>query len=403
MDLLRALRGLYRDRTAAHSNRVSSIELFFDLIFVFAVTQLSHLLLSHFDLAGALHATVLLLAVWWVWVYTSWTTNWLNPEKGAVRVVMFVLTALGLVMGTAIPDAFNGSGLLFAGAYVAMQIGRTTFMTLCSYSHSDTHFLNFRRVLLWMAVSGAFWLCGAFMPEYRLWLWIGALFLEYVAPSVMFYVPGLGPSQLADWDVDGEHMAERCGLFIMIALGESIVVTGESFGHSQLDRTAITAFATDFLGCAAMWWLYFGLTAHKGTRAITHDALPGRIARTAYTYVHILLVAGIIVSAVGAEQVLSEALEPARFDLALTILGGPALYLLGNAVFVYVVNGHLAPLHGLGIVVLLAGIGALAVWPDSGVAVLGIGIAATVVLGSVSLFEAVLYRWRQGRLRTRPV
>ncbi len=396
MSLTATLQSLYRDRTAKQSNRVSFIELFFDLIFVFAVTQLSHLLLAHFTLQGALQTALLLLAVWWVWMYTSWTTNWLNPETGPVRMVMFILTALGLIMSTAIPRAFTDptAGLIFAGCYVAMQVGRTLFMTTCAYAHGRGHFFNFVRVLIWMFVASGFWLAGGVLPELRLPLWSIAMFIEYIAPSLMFYVPGLGPSQMEDWDVDGEHMAERCGLFIIIALGESIVVMGESFSHLAISGVTLTAFAAGFISCVALWWLYFGLTAHKGTRAITHDALPGRLARIAYTYLHILLVGGIIVTAVGIEQVLGEATHIAHVDIALTILGGPLLYLLGNAAFIYVVVGKVAPLHVAGMLALTCGIVAVAALPVE-VSVLGLGVVATTVLSLVAVMEPVLYRYRQ--------
>ena len=403
MTLRPALLALFRDRTASHSNRVSWIELFFDLIFVFAVTQLSHLLLSHLTPMGTAQTLVLLLAVWWVWMYTSWTTNWLNPEMAPVRVCMFILSGLGLAMSTAIPQAFTGNAtaLVFAACYVAMQMGRTLFMTLVSSAHSKGHFLNFLRVLVWLALASALWIGGGLLPAQRLALWIGAIFVDYLAPWVMFYVPGLGGSEMADWDVDGEHMAERCGLFIIIALGESIVVMGDSFSHRLHDARAIMAFAVDFITCVALWWLYFGLTAHKGTRAIAGDALPGRLARVAYTYVHILLVAGIIVTAVGAEQVLALGAQPVVLATALTVLGGPALYLTGNAIFIHVINGRIAPLHAAGIAVLVSLIGCIAVGVIP-LTVIGCGATAATVLSAISIAEPAMYRWRHGKSAVKP-
>jgi len=395
MPLTSALRALYRDRAAAHGNRVASVELFFDLIFVFAVTQLSHLLLAHFTVMGFVHTALLLLAVWWVWVYTSWTTNWLDPEKGPVRWMMFALTALGLVMSTAIPRAFDDdrAGLVFAGCYVAMQVGRTVFMTLCALGHGRGHFLNFCRVLLWLVLAAAFWIGGALVPAYKLVLWSIAMGCEYIAPSIMFYVPGLGASELTDWDVDGGHMAERGGLFIMIALGETVVVIGESFGSRLLDTGSVAAFATGFVTCVALWWMYFGLTAGKGIRAISQDALPGRLARTAYTYLHILLVAGIILTAVGIEQVLTHADLAAEPGLRLTVLGGPLLYLIGNWLFIRTVSGHIAWVHAAAI----AGLAALILAPLPPVTGLGLGAIAAGVLVGVAVLEPALYRYRRRR------
>jgi len=393
MSLLTSLRALYRDRAAAHGNRVASVELFFDLIFVFAVTQLSHLLLSHFTMAGAAQTALLLLAVWWVWVYTSWTTNWLDPDKGPVRWMMFTLTGLGLVMSTAIPETFapGPAGAIFACSYVAMQVGRTVFMTLCAYAHGRNHFLNFSRVLVWLAVAAALWIAGAFVPAWRLPLWALALICDYGAPLAMFYVPGLGPSQMADWDVDGGHMAERCGLFIMIALGETIVEIGESLAGRTIDGATTAAFAIGFITCVALWWMYFGLTAEKGARAIARDALPGRLARTAYTYLHILLAAGIILTAVGTERVLNGAHLATASGLKLSVLGGPALYLIGNGLFIHAVSSHVARLHVVGVVI-LAG---LAVWPGFDVSPLAVGAIAAAILIGVATFEPILYRYRQ--------
>ncbi len=395
MSLLPALRALYRDRTLPNANRVASVELFFDLIFVFAITQLSHLLLSHFTVTGAMQTLLLLLAVWWVWVYTSWTTNWLDPEKGPVRWMMFILAALGLVMSTAIPQAFSDdrAGMIFAGCYVTMQLGRTGFTTLCAYSRGHGHFLNFLRVMVWLIVAAAFWIAGALVPGQKLVLWGIAIGCEYAAPWAMFYVPGLGPSQLADWDVDGGHMAERSGLFIMIALGETVVEIGESFGSRSIDLLTVVAFATGFVTCVALWWLYFGLTAEKGARAISRDAFPGRLARTVYTYLHIVLAAGIILTAVGCQQVLTHTQLADDPGMRLTVLGGPALYLIGNALFIRAVTGQIARLHVLGIVVLLA----LALLPGLTLSPMQQGVAAAIILIGVAVFDPVLYRRRMQR------
>ena len=398
---LDSLRVLFRDRAAANSGRVSSIELFFDLIFVFAVTQLSHLLLAHFTLLGAAQTLMLLLAVWWVWIDTSWATNWLNPETGPMRIVMFALMALGVIMSAVIPHAFTGAtaGLVFAGTFVAMQLGRTGFVTLCMWSHGPAGFWNMVRVLLWMCLSAVAWIAGGLLPDQRLWLWGVALFIDYLAPSLMFYVPGLGTSQLTDWDIDGGHMAERCGLFIIIALGESVVVMGESFSHLPLGLVTLAAFVVDFATCIGLWWIYFGLAATKASRAITSAQVPGDLARIGYTYLHILLAAGIIVTAVGMEQVLTDALEPARLELGLTILGGPALFLGGNALFITLVARKIAPLHLSGVVV-LGGLAALLAAGFGGLNVLGMGAVSAVVLGIIAIFEPL---WYIRRLKARAV
>ena len=212
--------------------RVTNAELFFDLVFVFAVTQLSHTLLHHFTPLGAVQVTLLFLAVWWVWVYTTWVTNWLDPDQTPVRILLFLLMLGGLVLSTSIPTAFEGRGLWFAGAYAAMQVGRTAFWLLATPKHRTLVRHNAIRILIWLCVSAVFWISGGLAEgEKRLYLWIVALAIEYVSPAARFWTPGLGFSSVEAWAVEGGHMAERCSLFIIIALGEAVVVSGATFAE----------------------------------------------------------------------------------------------------------------------------------------------------------------------------
>jgi low temperature requirement protein LtrA len=209
-------RVLVPDRQA----RVTNAELFFDLVFVFAVTQLSHTLLHHFTPLGAVQVTLLFLAVWWVWVYTTWVTNWLDPEQMPVRILLFLLMLGGLVLSMSIPKAFEERGLWFAGAYAAMQIGRTTFWLLATPKHRTPVRHNAIRILVWLCCSAVFWILGGLAEgETRLYLWIAALAIEYVSAAVRFWTPRLGFSSVEAWAVEGSHMAERCAGFIIIALG----------------------------------------------------------------------------------------------------------------------------------------------------------------------------------------
>src|SRR4051812_197127 len=140
-------------RSRSSHVRVTNVELFFDLVFVFAVTQLSHTLLEHRDLAGALQVTFLLLSVWWVWMYTCWFTNWIDPDKPAVRMMMFVLMLAGLGLSASIPHAFGHDGydgLMFACAYGFMQVVRTAFLLRALHGHDVRNFHNMRRILLWL-------------------------------------------------------------------------------------------------------------------------------------------------------------------------------------------------------------------------------------------------------------
>ena len=297
---------------------------------------------------------MLLLAVWWVWIGTSWVTNWLDPERVTVRMMMFALMAAGLVLSAAIPQAFGERGMAFAVAYVAMQVGRSLFMAGALRGRSESNYRNFQRVAVWMAFSGLFWLAGGLLGgSWRLGLWAVGAVIDYLGPTQGFRVPGLGRSTTADWDVEGGHLAERCGLFVIIALGESVLVAGETFSRLAWTGEASAALATVFLGTVALWAVYFNLGAERARRTIVASDDPGALARAAYTYVHLVIVAGIILVAVGGEAVLAHPFGHAEAGTTAVILGGPALYLAGNALFKRESAPRLPLSH-------LAGIGALA-------------------------------------------
>jgi low temperature requirement protein LtrA len=379
---------LLRVRGGHEASRVTFVELFFDLVFVFAVTQLSHSLLEHLTAGGLLQTTLLFLAVWWVWIYTSWVTNWLDPDKAPVRLMLFALMLAGLVLSTSIPEAFETKALPFAAAYVFMQVGRCLFTLWALKGHSPNNYRNFQRITSWLAFAGVFWIAGAFAEGgWRIGLWLMALVTEYVSPSLRFWTPGLGASTTADWDVSGAHMAERCGLFIILALGESILVTGSSFGKLPWTSATITAFAAAFLGSVAMWWIYFNIGAERASRHIAASSDPGQIARLSYTYLHIPLVAGIIVAAVGDELMLAHPADPADVKAAAVLLGGPALYLAGNLIFKRATANSRGLSHMIGLSLL-----ALLTTVATSMDLLTLGGATTLVLVIVAVWETRSFR-----------
>src|SRR5690348_1544416 len=191
---------LHRVIVPNQHSRVTYAELFFDLVFVYAVTQISHLLLARFTELGAVQTTLLFLAIWWVWVYTTWITNWLNPELTPVRILLFLLMLGGLVLSMSIPVAFEERGLWFAGAYAAMQIGRTAFWLLATPKSRTLVRHNAIRILVWLCASAVLWLLGGlYEDETRLYLWVAALAIEYVSAAVRFWTPGLGFSAVEAW------------------------------------------------------------------------------------------------------------------------------------------------------------------------------------------------------------
>jgi low temperature requirement protein LtrA len=312
---------------------VTFVELFFDLVFVFAVTQLSHLLLDHLSVRGALQTLLLLIAIWWAWIYTTWITNWFNPDHPAVRLMLLGIMLASLIMSAALPEAFADRGLLFAVAYSAIQVGRTGFAVLALGTEPALR-LNFIRILAWFLFSGVLWIAGGFADGgTREALWVAAVLIDVVAPISGFATPGLGRSGVSDWTIAGGHLAERCGLFMIVALGESILVTGATFAAGEITLATVTALLLAFAGSVSLWWIYFDRSAGWADAIIAAAPDPGRLGRSAYTYFHLPMVAGIIVAAVGDELTIA---HPGRHgDTALTAvaMGGPALFLAGYALF----------------------------------------------------------------------
>jgi low temperature requirement protein LtrA len=380
--------GLLRDRGANGETRVGYIELFFDLVYVFAITQVSHYLLKHYDLAGVMQTAVLFLAIWWAWMYTAWATNWADVERAPVRMMLGALMLISLFMSAAIPNAFTDRGLMFALAYVTLQVGRNAFMTLIMWHARAHNWRNMLRILVYFIVAAPPWIIGAVEtdPQARLLWWAAALAIEYAGPVLLFRVPGLGKSSAADWDISGAHMAERAGLFIIIALGEGIIVTGATFAGLPVTNATMAAMAIAVVGSFALWWIYFDIGATRGSEHIEHHANPGAVARSAYTYLHIPIVAGIVVIAVSDEQLLAHPTGHVTPLYGATLLGGTALFLAGAMAFKWMTSGRKWPpfSHIVGLML----IAALALWVRFGhPSPLALGAASVGLLVTVATWE----------------
>jgi low temperature requirement protein LtrA len=377
---------MLRDRSAGdgHGQRVTNIELFFDLVYVFAVTQLSHHLLADPTIGGALQTALLLAMVWLVWSYTTWVTNWLNPELMAVRLLLVGLMLVSLVMSAALPRAFTDLGLWVGGAYAVMQIGRTVFMVIVL--RGEPLRANFERILVWCVVSGALGVGGGFAHGHlRELLWLLAAAVDFTGGVVGFVTPGLGRSHTSDWTIEGGHFAERCQGFILIALGESIVIIGTVLSQEKpITLTDLVAFVVAFIGSVTLWWLYFDRSAGASAEVIEQSDDPGRLGRSAYHFVHPIMVAGIIVSAAADEKVLAHPGATASAASAWLILGGPALFLAGHAAFKAVVWRYVPPNRIAGIVLLaLLGLAATSI-PE-----LALGTCAAVIVVAVAVSDYV--------------
>ena len=324
----------FQRRRDGEEQRATPLELFYDLVFVFAVTQVSHLLLDDLSWRGAGHAALTLLVVWWAWNYTTWVTNELDPGSIAVRLLLIGLTLATLLMAVAIPQAFGEHALLFAASYVAIQVGRHTFLTFAAAGQGTLERERAGRILIWFVVSGALWLAGGLVDgQEQALLWIGALSIDYTAPLVLYWVPGLRRLDHTTWEVETAHFAERFQLFMIIALGETIVVTGATTSQLELDAARIAALGMAFLGTAAFWWLYFDYVAGIAERRLELAADTTRLARDGYTYLHVVMVAGVIVAAVGDELVIAHPTDELPAAEVAAVVSGPALYLIGHVLF----------------------------------------------------------------------
>ncbi len=235
-----------------------------------------------------------------------------------------------------------------------MQVGRSAFMLWVVSDADEVLKANFQRhcyVVRGLGGTSGSAARSATAPP-RLYLWVIALTIEYLGPVSRFWVPGMGASKVTDWNVEGGHLAERCGLFIIIALGESILVTGATFSSHDWTAGTVGAFTAATVGSIAMWWIYFHKGAEAGAERISASDNPGQLARLAYTYLHLPIVAGIIVTAVGDELVLAHPGGFADARAVISLVGGPLLFLVGIILFKHTLHGwyqlsHIAGIGGL--------------------------------------------------------
>jgi low temperature requirement protein LtrA len=311
----------------------SSAELFFDLVFVLAVTQLSSALVHDLTVAGAAQTLFLLLAAWWAWIYTTWMTNWFDPETRAVRAILLVGMLASLCGAIAIPDAFGDRAGLFVAGYVGLQVIRNGFMVLAT-QQSDPLRAPIVRIFVWSAWVSMIWLAGALVEgEARIAVWIVALVLDYAGPLAGHWAPRLGRSVPADWELVPSHFSERLQLFVILALGETIVAAGVSASELEMDAMRIAAVVVSFGVSVAFWWLYFDYHAEGVAQELqAPDADRGRLGEL-LSYLHVPIVAGIIVSAVAAELVIAHPGERLHINEMLPLAAGPALFLVGSVFF----------------------------------------------------------------------
>ncbi|MCO5316522.1 MAG: low temperature requirement protein A [Solirubrobacterales bacterium] len=359
----------------------TTFELFFDLVFVFAVTQVSHLLIDDLTWTGALHATIAFLVVWWAWQYTVWMTNELDPDVVQVRLLLILLMLGSLFLAVAIPDAFGDRGLLFAGAYVFIQVARQSYLTFVPTTAGSTERKRSAHILAWFLISGLFWILGATLDgDARVAVWLLALAVDFGAPRIAYRLPFVRPVTLDDWAVGSGHFSERFQAFTIIALGETVVLTGATASGLDLTPGVVSAMVAAFVGTVALWWLYFNTVSTVFADLLEHADTRTAVARDLFTYGHIPIVAGIILCAVGNDLAIHQGGDTVGIALTTVLVAGPVLYLLAYVPARWQVDRSLPRwrIGGAG-ASLVAGVVATIV----GASVLALGVALTLILIAV--------------------
>ncbi|MEU0551472.1 low temperature requirement protein A [Micromonospora sp. NPDC005979] len=382
-------------RGEASLQRATFLELFLDLVFVFALTRISARLIADFTdgqrgvLAGLGQALLLFLALWAVWSLTVWSTSWLDPEAPIVQTVI-VLTMIGaMTMAVAVPDAFGARAALFAITYVSLQIGRVVYFHVAGHGRPDP--LQTLRVLSWFGVSAPLWVIGALVDEgtVRGPLWTVAVLVDYTGLHLGWPLPRIGAQRIGGRMIAAEHLAERYQQFLLIAIGEAIFVLGLAFSGSgfHADQTGgyVVALATTVL----LWRIYFHVAGRVQDAAISHSHNAPRLA-TEMAFAHLTMIAGIVLTGVGFELFIIEPRGHLPAVWLIAILGGPALFLAGRSaleyqVFARVSRSRLAGLLALGLLVPVT----VHLEP------LTAGMAAAVVLTAVAVGDARRSRRRR--------
>lgn len=333
------------------------VELFFDLVYVFTIIQLSHYLLENQTWQGALEAATLFAAVWWAWNYTAWSANWIDPDTNAGRGLMLILMACALLMAVAIHYAFGYRAWLFVFGYVAMALIRAGYMALVMRGTQMGQ--NYAQLGLWSVASSVFWIAGVLVESARLPLWIIAVLIDYAGPYTHFWVPGKGGTPMESWTLKGLHLLERNQLIFIIALGESILLLGGTMVGADLGGPLFLTAAIGFGLIVSMWWLYFVHSGEDSEHAFETEAQQTKLARSGLAYAHGIMICGAIVVAVAIEEIIAHPTDAAHLPSIVIAVVGPLLFLTGNAMFrsrivgrvpmTYLIPFVVLPVLGLGV------------------------------------------------------
>jgi low temperature requirement protein LtrA len=366
--------------------KVTALELFFDLVFVFAITQVTTMMAAEPTWAGLAHGMLVLSALWWAWAAYSWLTNSINPDEGPARLAMIAAAGAALIASLAVPGAFGRDALIFALAYTALRVLHLVVYVRAAgdieivgaIRRMAPGFLVFCGLLL-LASGFDGWVAGA--------IWVLALFV---------HVFGLAASGLEGWKVSPAHFVERHGLIVIIALGESIVSVGVGAAGRPLDAALIVAALLGVAAAAALWWAYFDVVIIVAERRL-HAATGierARMARDSYTYLHLPMIAGIVLSAFGIKTVAAHTGATLALVPAIGLCGGVALYLAAHVAF------RLRNVHSLNRQRIVAASVCLALIPPATAVPALVSLAlVTAVLCALISYEAIHFREARERIR----
>jgi low temperature requirement protein LtrA len=367
--------------------RVTPLELFFDLVFVFAITQVTTLLAADPTWSGLLRGLIVLAALWWAWAAYAWLTNTLNPEEGVVRLAMFVVMAAMLICALAVPEAFDEHGVVFGVAYLVVRTMHLALYALAARGDPDLLGAVLRMTPS-STISGFLILGAGFLEgNERTTLWVLALAIDYLGVLV-----GRG----AGWRLSPGHFAERHGLVVIIAIGESIVALGVSATGTPLTAGVITTALVGMTVATALWWTYFdwvAIVVEYRLRQLT-GAAQATLARDAYSYLHFLMVAGIVLFAMSLKKALADFDADLDAVPAAALCAGLGAYLLAHVLLRYRISRTIG--HGRPVAFAVV----MAAWPfaDDVPALAALSVAAAIFVVLIA-YEAIRYRESRSYIR----
>jgi len=362
---------------------VTPLELFFDLVYVFAIGQLSHHLLEHVDVRTGAETLIMALAVFYAWYMTAWGANWLDPDRLPVRALLVGLMFASLLMSVAIPDAFDGRAWLFVTGYLLLQIGRSAFLIVALRGRAlSEHFVN---VLVWELLAGVLWVAGAIVDaDARLVLWGLAVVVTYGGAWAVHWLPGRGQRVgVGETEIAGGHLIERFRLFFLILLGETVLTAGTAFTDEPFTLERLLALALGFTATVALWWCYFQRAEPIGIEVAERAEDAGAVGLLG-TWTLTLIVLAVIAIAVGEALAIAHPADDVTLGFSILAFGGPALFLLAQVLFHRAAVGHVPRSRLLG----LAGLAILAALTAPLTLIVGIA-ASSAVLVAVALADTV--------------